>query len=313
MKNQYSINNLLTVERIDGNVITYKFDKANSPNPATTKCATGQLYRTPLTAGNPACVKECSMWCIDIPSIGVADLSQYNAIVGGSGCEVYGVNGFASGELNKVIDDYGAAFGKSNIVGYCCFSAGRNNNSTGCEYAATFGANLTTTNNHQVLVGYNFTAEKDTVFAVKGRDAKDPALHIRQDLVEFGAPVTINNHHVYIGSGHNITSGYSNVAIGKGHTISKLLAGNTSYNIAAGNSHVIAAEGCACFGRSLSATTNYQTVVGKYNAKSSSLFVVGGGSDDSNRKNLFEVTTTGIKIGNTTLTETQLQKLLALI
>ena len=170
MKNHFSINNLLTVEQIDGNVLTYKFDKDNSPNPTTTNCATGKQYRTPLTAGNPARVKECSIWCIEKPEIGIADLSQYNAIVGGSGCKVYGINGFASGEKNKVIDDYGAAFGRSNTVGYCCFSTGQRNNSTGCEYAATIGANLTTINNYQVLVGYNIEAEKDTVFAVRGRN-----------------------------------------------------------------------------------------------------------------------------------------------
>lgn len=313
MKNYYSINNLLTVEQIDGNVLTYKFDKAKSPNGPTTNCATGKQYRSSLTAGNPARVKECCIWCIDKPSIGVADLSQYNAIVGGSGCEVYGVNGFASGELNKVIDDYGAAFGKSNTVGYCCFSAGQINNSTGCEYAATFGAYLTTTNNYQFLVGYNFTAEKDTVFAVKGRNANVPALHIRQNLVEFGAPVTIN----------------TSLAIGTSNKIRKnsLVIGNSSivdggsYNCSIGNTNKITHENVLVAGKHLTSGANHQTVVGLSNEiNTDARFIVGGGAGDgTSKKNILTVTNNivaingTLKIGNTTITEEQLKKILALI
>ena len=320
MKNYYSINNLLTVTNISGNVIEYKFDKAKSPNPATTNCATGQLYRNPLTAGNPARVKECSIWCNDKPSIGVADLSQYNAIVGGSGCEVYGINGFASGELNKVIDDYGAAFGKNNTVGYCCFSAGRVNNSTGCEYAATFGANLTAINNYQFLVGYNFTAEKDTVFAVKGRDADVPALHIHQNLVEFSVPVAIGST--------NETSGNA-LAIGVSNKVSKysLVVGKSSiinggsYNCSIGNTNKITHENVLVAGKHLTSGTNHQTVVGLSNMEDANArFIVGGGAvDGSSKKNVLTVTSDTVaingklKIGNYTLTADELRQLKSLL
>ena len=45
-----------------------------------------------------------------------------------------------------------------------------------------------------------------------------------------------------------------------------------------------------------------QTVVGRYNtANSTSLFIVGGGTSNTNRKNIFEVTESGIKVGGTLL------------
>ena len=65
------------------------------------------------------------------------------------------------------------------------------------------------------------------------------------------------------------------------------------------------------------ATATAQTVVGKNNKENNdALFIVGNGSSsaDANRKNAFEVLLNGnIKIGNTTLSEAQLQKILRLI
>lgn len=65
-----------------------------------------------------------------------------------------------------------------------------------------------------------------------------------------------------------------------------------------------------------------QTVVGQFNTpKSDRMFIVGGGSSDSDRKNLFEVSASGLviapqgklAIGATVITEDQLKALLALI
>lgn len=58
-----------------------------------------------------------------------------------------------------------------------------------------------------------------------------------------------------------------------------------------------------------------QFVIGRFNDnKTDTLFEVGNGSSDTDRKNAFEVCGDGsIRIGNTTLTEAQLKKLLELI
>ena len=61
-----------------------------------------------------------------------------------------------------------------------------------------------------------------------------------------------------------------------------------------------------------------QTVVGEFNAVTNqALFVVGGGTSDTDRKNAFEVINNdngaAIKVGNTIITEDQLNRLLALL
>lgn len=82
-------------------------------------------------------------------------------------------------------------------------------------------------------------------------------------------------------------------------------------------------EGARSFAHGLGIKTPIanQAAFGKYNkGKTDTLFEVGNGSGDAARLNAFEVTTDGtvyaykaIKIGNTTITETQLKALLALI
>ncbi len=66
------------------------------------------------------------------------------------------------------------------------------------------------------------------------------------------------------------------------------------------------------------ATAVAQTAIGKYNAESAdALLMVGNGTSDTDRKNAFEVVSNGdgvaLKVGHTVVTESQLQKLLALL
>ena len=66
------------------------------------------------------------------------------------------------------------------------------------------------------------------------------------------------------------------------------------------------------------ATATAQTVVGKNNAlNDNALFIVGNGKSTTNRSNAFEVISTSsgvsLKVGNTTLTEAQLNKLISFI
>ena len=74
-------------------------------------------------------------------------------------------------------------------------------------------------------------------------------------------------------------------------------------------------------GRSTTAEGDYSTAMGKYNVPSSdSLLIVGNGADSTSRSNAFEVMSNGdaniagkLKIGDTTIDETTLKQLLALL
>ncbi len=69
------------------------------------------------------------------------------------------------------------------------------------------------------------------------------------------------------------------------------------------------------FGHNTASKQLGQMAIGKFNADNvDALFMVGNGTSDSARSNAFEVLSdNSIKIGSTTLTETQLQALLALL
>lgn len=72
----------------------------------------------------------------------------------------------------------------------------------------------------------------------------------------------------------------------------------------------------AAMGKGTQTNAQYQLVCGSYNAASNDLFTVGNGTGPNARSNAFAVksnTTPTIRLGNTELTETQLQALLRLI
>ena len=90
------------------------------------------------------------------------------------------------------------------------------------------------------------------------------------------------------------------------------------YSHAEGHSTLAKADYSHASGFNTKATASCQTAIGKYNKENSSaLFIVGNGTSDTARKNAFEVISnssgSAIKIGNTTLTEAQLIKLINFI
>lgn len=94
----------------------------------------------------------------------------------------------------------------------------------------------------------------------------------------------------------------------------KCYAGGEVSHAGGYNSYANGAKSFA-HGQMVKADQEAQFAVGKYNAANSeAIFMVGGGNSDSDRKNAFEVISDRagfkIKIGNTTLSEAQLQQLL---
>lgn len=110
-------------------------------------------------------------------------------------------------------------------------------------------------------------------------------------------------------SGGNITFGSSNscsnsIAVGSGS------GGDSSR-------YIMNANNSASFGEDLLTSSSCQTVIGKCNIEDSNneyRFIVGNGKDITSRHNAFAVgNDNSITIGDTKLTESQLQSLLALL
>jgi hypothetical protein len=131
--------------------------------------------------------------------------------------------------------------------------------------------------------------------------------------------------------------GIDTVAIGKGAVaLNRETKAEGNFSLAA-NRGTIAGYGAAAFGKATEAlgshsftsgigtiaNSDYQRVEGKFNIEDTEgkyACIVGGGSRDTDRKNIYTLDWEGngafagsITIGNTTLTEEQLKKLIALI
>ncbi len=91
-----------------------------------------------------------------------------------------------------------------------------------------------------------------------------------------------------ISSGYSsVASGYSSVASG----YSSVASGECSF--AAGRNSIASAQSAVALGAYTKASTSYQTVVGRYNKETNSLFIVGNGTSESSRQNVFEVGSDG--------------------
>lgn len=321
MKNVHLISDALTVTNVDSNVITYKIDTTkihstginSDPIHQQWMSATGQQYEE-VSGTNPKDFSELTICCHEKPNVGAMQLVKYSAIVGGWGSKIYGNAALASGRETTVVADYGVALGRATKAGYASIACGQGAKAIH-NYCAVFGGANETASNVQFIVGPGgYKTPKDVFFAVITN--KDHSIGNGSATFEVGHQYAKINGDLTLNGSININSTTPHNIIASGKK-----------SLAVGYENYVSANCCACIGRACSAIhedsatfgkgnitqTTFQTVVGKYNAQTSSLFVVGGGSGDASRKNLFEVTTTGIKIGNTTITETQLQKLLALI
>lgn len=116
---------------------------------------------------------------------------------------------------------------------------------------------------------------------------------------------------IFINGYQNRNNGNYNKIFGNNNNI------NASYCIINGDANISNFNHCKLDGYALIADKADQTLMGRYNAPSNADFVFGNGNSSSARSNALEVYKTAngaeLKIGNTTINETQLQALLALI
>lgn len=259
---------------------------------------------------------------------GRENISGYCDLTGGC----YNIN---SGENNLVVGKYNVVLGDTaeNIVG------GRENRSSTARTSVIVGRQNEVNSSHSLVGGYSNTLQGEAAIVagasnsclannclIAGREnystcregivsgLSNQVLNGASSVV-VGESNTVNAsyHSLVAGRANNITGGSHHLCGGKLNTIS----GNST--IVGGENNQAAHNDTLVTGIGNKTEADYQTVVGKYaNTKTDQLFTVGKGSSDSARSNAFEVLSDNngncsIKIGNTELTEAQLQKLIAFI
>ncbi len=226
----------------------------------------------------------------------------------GSGSEAKGRHSFAGGYLNKAKGNQSAALGRENeVAGENSTSIGAFNKVDGTTSFATGHTNEASSES-TLCSGYKNKASQPQAAAL-GRENEASG---GQSLAT-GLQTKASGMRAISGGEGTQASGRCAVALGMGTVVS----GVNSLGI--GNYLLISGQNALACGEQTIVEKNNQIACGKCNVAENKPFVIGNGSDANNRKNIFSVDWGGnikggnITIGSTTLTESQLQKLLALI
>lgn len=277
------------------------------------------------------------------PDKGLVDFGQ-NSVVFGEYCKALGYCNFVAGIDCEALDQYSAVFGNGNKAKYAAGAFGKENEAMG---DASFVAGGKSKANGKLAVAlgrhlnvegeYNFSANSaNKVYgranaAFNGSNAEFPNDNTTDGNTVRGVGNLVIGHnnstddnakYSFVGGDGSFATNENAMALGY-HCNAKGLAsqamgydcnalGNTSH--AGGARSEATGSGSFAHGDGVKATARCQAVFGLYNAtNSNALFQIGNGSSDTARSNAFEVLSNGIKIGNTTITEAQLIKLLALL
>lgn len=220
-----------------------------------------------------------------------------------------GMYAFASGRASEGNGDYsfagiqGKANGNNSLAigtsveanGNYSIAMGHGSKANGNESVA-IGQNNTSSNNYAVAMGYGNTANGNGSFALGKNNETDAE----------GALAT--------GIG-TLADGYASATFGTGTSASGSRAIATGYNtvasgttsLAGGSTTMAQHSSAIAFGTRCKTSRNEQVVFGIDNAdNTNALFIIGDGTNENNKHNAFEVTSNSIKVGNTTVTETQL-------
>lgn len=206
----------------------------------------------------------------------------------------------AMGKKNTASGDLSIAIGYGNTAsGSKSAAIGQNNNADG-PYAFAVGLNNKTSGNRPVAIGGNNTAYQGSVAIGNGNTANNSSVSI-------GASNTASKtYSMSLGCNNKISSAYS-YALGKENTIEPY----AYHSVAIGDLNSINGEYAFTIGHYLTTNVDGQTVIGRYNDYSSdstgnSVFVIGNGTDTSNRSNAMTVDWNGnLNVsGNVTATMT---------
>jgi hypothetical protein len=224
----------------------------------------------------------------------IADKGVKNSFGGGEQIHIYkGFDNFLWGRELNCSGDYNGLFGHQNTIQGHYNLVGGDNNTIGSSYNLVGGVNHTieyneekTLSGRNLISGLSNTIKEGWCVGIIGANIINKkgnyCFLTGEDISNEG------NNNILLGK--NIKSnGASNVLIGT----SLMTNGKYSSNTLLGKYLTTSHGACTLVGYQLQSGAYGQTVLGKYNAPSNNSFVVGGGSSEENKKNIFEVTAKG--------------------
>lgn len=232
----------------------------------------------------------------------------------------FGFNNYSFGYNNNISGAYVLTHGSQNTVTTneknkwtVCFGyknqifnnnsvvIGTENSSSGGEYSICLGKSSSTGGDHSIAIGNNNKATDDISIAIgHGNIASGPV-----SIAVGGANQSSQTYSIAIGAS-NIATGPGSVAMGQSNKASDLASvamgsKNSAFgqcSIAMGDSNKASGEHSVSIGTGLIAVGDYQTTLGKFNIDETeldirNLFVLGNGTDATNRSNAMTVDWSG--------------------
>lgn len=275
-------------------------------------------------------VTDNAVFVQDKPDCGLVDFGT-GAVAFGEGNESLNYMTFSAGWHNKTKGQYGTTFGKENVTGYCGLTFGRENENHG---------------DHSIVGGaYNKNYSKGYASAIFGdgnenySDKSFIAGRWNKNLNSsglgnalFGESNENDGTHALLSGKENknlSNTALGNILIGRTNRISTDWGNSGAF----GENNEVCANGAYAFGahnrinpgahNSFVAglynhvCINGQVLFGKYsNPTQTTLFAIGNGTGDNDRKNAFTVGNDNgyyVMVGETKITEAQFQNLLKLM
>ncbi len=257
---------------------------------------------------------ERSVINLDKPESGAVDFG-WGAIALGALNTVLGSNAFGVGYKHLIAGDFGASFGMENTVGY---SAGAIGILIQALAKATFGAGcgILLTENYQAGFG-KWNEENKNALLMVGNGSENK----RSNAFEVLNDGTIQMRKLIAGKGCTAEGDYASSRGYETHSDGWAASSEGQGTQANGDrahsgGHYSYADHEDSFvhGKSLKTSRHRQAIFGEYNKdNSNAVFILGNGTA-SGRSNAFEVISKNgvcsIKVGNTELTEEQLQQVI---
>lgn len=239
-----------------------------------------------------------------------------DCITFGTKNNTFGFNNYSFGYNNNISGAYVLTHGSQNTVTTneknkltVCFGhknqifnnnsvvIGTENSSSGGEYSICLGKSSSTGGDHSIAIGNNNKAIDDLSIAIgHGNTASGPV-----SIAVGGANQSSQTYSIAIGAS-NIVTGPCSVAMGDANKASDFASvamgskNSTSgqCSVAMGNSNIASGEYSVSIGTGLIAVGDYQTTLGKFNIDETeldirNLFVLGNGTDATNRSNAMTV------------------------
>jgi len=253
------------IESINGNVVTVKiYSTASHLLPTTLYSQTlgdTNSFRVPLK-----------------PDIGNIDIGGYAAAFG-SGNYATGAFSFASGCENQSIGKYSHTEGLGNVAVYAAHGEGKNNKALGCQSHVEGMGNVSQGINEHIEGSRNVGKGDNGHIEGVGNTVKTSCNHVE------GENNVINNgtHSHVQGKGNTVENGAYSHLEGTGNKTT------TWYAHLEGRDNSNTHSTVHIEGMGNKSTCNMQHIQGKYNATagcSNMAHIVGGGTSDSDRKNI---------------------------